>query len=152
MPDTRLPLKVKLGYGVCDLGGNLYFTVMAFLLLNFLTDTVGLGAGLAGTVIMIGKVWDAATDPVVGYLSDHSRSRWGRRRPWLLWGAVPLWLAMAVMFTDPGLATQAGRFAWALGAFCLLSAAYMAVNIPYSALTPELTQDFHERTALNGYR
>jgi len=152
MPDNRLSLKVKLGFGICDLGGNLFFTVLAFLLLNYLTDTVGISAGLAGTLIMIGKIWDAITDPVAGYLSDHTRSRWGRRRPYMLFGSIPLFLTMILMFTNPQLQSQTMLFVWGLVCFCLLSTAYTAVNIPYSSLTPELTRDFHERTALNGYR
>ena len=152
MPPEKLPLRVKLGYGVCDLGGNLFFTVIAFLLLNYLTDTVGISAGLAGTIIMVGKIWDAVTDPVAGYLSDHTRSRWGRRRPYIFCGAIPLFLTMILMFTNPRLESQGALFAWGVAAFCLLCAAYTVVNIPYSALTPELTRDFHERTSLNGYR
>lgn len=152
MEKNRLSAKVKLGYGVCDLGGNLYFTIMAFWLMNFLTDTVGLAAGLAGIAILIGKIWDAVTDPVVGYLSDNTQTRWGRRRPYILFGSVPLFLAMIFMFTNPGLEGQTALFIWAIAAFCLLGLAYTVVNIPYSSLTPELTQDFHERTSLNGFR
>ncbi|MBW1849382.1 MAG: MFS transporter, partial [Deltaproteobacteria bacterium] len=101
MQKNKLPLKVKLGYGVCDLGGNLFFTVMAFLLLNYLTDTVGIAAGLAGIVIMIGKIWDAVTDPVVGYVSDRTNSKWGRRRPYIFFGSFPLFITMIIMFTNP---------------------------------------------------
>ena len=82
MESHKLSLKVKAGYGVCDLGGNLFFTATAFVLLNFLTDTVGLAAGLAGTVLMIGRFWDAFYDPVIGYISDRTTSKWGRRRPY----------------------------------------------------------------------
>ena len=149
---AKLPLKVKLGYGVCDLGGNLFFTVIAFLLLNYLTDTVGIAAGLAGSVIMIGKIWDAITDPMAGYLSDRTRTRWGRRRPYIFFGSFPLFAAMVVMFTHPGLTDQVHLFIWAIGVYCFLCTAYTLVNIPYNSMTPELTQDFHERTSLNGYR
>ncbi|MBA7614066.1 putative symporter YjmB [subsurface metagenome] len=152
MEEKRLSLKVKLGYGVCDLGGNLYFTVIAFWLLNFLTDTVGIAAALAGIVIMIGKIWDAVTDPMVGYLSDRTKTRWGRRRPYIFIGAIPLFLAMVVMFTNPGLSDPTPLIIWAVLAFCLLGTAFTVVNIPYSSLTPELTRDYHERTELNGYR
>ena len=148
----KLSLKVKLGYGVCDLGGNLFFTVIAFMLPIFLTDTVGLGAGLAGTALMVGKIWDGVTDPTVGYLSDHTRTRFGRRRPWMLAGSVPLFLGMWLMFTRIPWQSQSATFAWTVFAFCLLCTAYTMVNIPYSALTPELTRDFDERTVLNGYR
>lgn len=148
----KLPIKTKLGYGVCDLGGNLFFTIIAFLLLNYLTDTVGIAAGLAGAVIMIGKIWDAVTDPLAGYLSDRTNSRWGRRRPYILFGSFPLFIAMIIMFTHPGFTRQAHLFVWAVVAYCLLCTAYTAVNIPYNSMTPELTRDFHERTSLNGYR
>ena len=148
----KLPVKVKMGYGVCDLGGNLFFTVLAFLLMNYLTDTVGLAAGFAGAAIMIGKVWDAVTDPLTGFLSDRTKSRWGRRRPWIFLGSFPLFVMMFVMFTNPGVMSQGALFAWATVSFCLLCTAYTAVNIPYNSLTPELTQDYHERSSLNGYR
>jgi len=150
--DSKLPLKIKLGYGICDLGGNLFFTVIAFLLLNYLTDTVGIAAGLAGAVIMIGKIWDAITDPMAGYLSDRTRTRWGRRRPYIFFGSFPLFVAMVIMFTHPGLTNQGQLFVWALVVYCFLCTAYTLVNIPYNSMTPELTQDFHERTSLNGYR
>ncbi len=145
-------MKVKLGYGVCDLGGNLFFTVIAFLFLNYLTDTVGINPGLAGLVIMIGKIWDAITDPIVGYLSDKTKSRWGRRRPYIFFGSFPLFAGMVLMFTNPNLTSQTQLFIWGVGAFCLLCTAYTLVNIPYNSLTPELTKDFHERSVLNGYR
>jgi len=152
MEPQKLTLKTKVGFGICDLGGNLFFTVIAFLLLNYLTDTVGIAAGLAGTIVMIGKIWDAVTDPVIGYISDRTVTRWGRRRPFILFGSFPLFIAMIIMFTNPGLEGQTALFIWGVTAFCFLCLAYTLVNIPYSALTPELTRDFHERTALNGYR
>ena len=152
MEGEKLSVKVKMGYGICDLGGNLFFTVIAFLLLNYLTDTVGIAAGMAGAIIMIGKIWDAISDPVVGYLSDRTKSRWGRRRPYILFGAFPLFICMILMFTNPSLDGQAKLFIWGIVVYCLLNTAYTLVNIPYNSLTPELTQDFHERTSINGYR
>jgi GPH family glycoside/pentoside/hexuronide:cation symporter len=152
MEDQKLSIKVKLGYGVCDLGGNLFFTVIAFLLLNYLTDTVGIAAGLAGAVVMIGKIWDAITDPVVGFISDRTESRWGRRRPYILFGSIPLFIAMIIMFTNPQIESQTLLFVWGVGTYCFLCLTYTLVNIPYNSLTPELTQDYHERTSLNGYR
>ncbi len=101
MAENKLSLKVKLGFGVCDLGGNLYFTVMAFWLLNYLTDTVGIAAALAGIISMIGRIWDAVTDPMVRHLSDRTKSRWGRRRPYIFFGSFPLFIGMVVMFTNP---------------------------------------------------
>jgi glycoside/pentoside/hexuronide:cation symporter, GPH family len=158
---SPLSLRTKIGYGVCDLGGNLFFTATAFVLLNYLTDTVGLAAGLAGTVLMIGRIWDAFYDPIIGYLSDRTKSAMGRRRPFILIGSVPLFISMTLMFCNPAMLMGEGwnvadhqmfLFVWGLIVYIILCTAYSTVNIPYSSLTPELTQDFHERTSLNGYR
>lgn len=147
-----LSLGTKLGFGVCDLGGNLYFTIMGFYLLYFMTDVVKLAAGLAGTALMIGKIWDAVTDPAVGSFSDRTRTRWGRRRPYMFVGAILLFVFMIIMFINPHFGSQIALFVWVAVMFCLLNTAYTLVNIPYGALTPELTDDYHERTNLNGYR
>ncbi len=148
----ELSLKTKIGYGVCDMGGNMFFTVVAFWLMNYLTDTVGLAAGLAGTALMIGRIWDAITDPLVGNLSDKTETRWGRRRPYMFVGSIFLLITMIIMFTNPRLADQTALFWWAALAYCALCTAYTLVNIPYSSLTPELTSSYNERTSLNAYR
>ncbi len=151
--DGKLSVRTKMGFGVADLGGNLFFTAMGFWSMNYLTDTVGLPAALAGMAVMVGKFWDAVTDPIMGYLSDRTRSRLGRRRPYLIYGAVPLLLAMWLFFTAPPAGgSPALLTAWAIATLCLLNTAYTVVNIPYSSLTPELTADYNERTSLNGYR
>ena len=151
--EAKLPLHVKLGFGIGDLGGNLFFTAMGFYSLVYLTDTVGLAAALAGAAILIGKFWDAVTDPMAGFLSDRTRSRWGRRRPYLLFGALPLLFSMWYFFTAPDVSqSQTMGFLWATLALCLLNTAYTVVNIPYGSLTPELTKNFKERTVLNGFR
>ena len=157
----KLSIGVKLGFGVCDLGGNLFFTATAFVPLNFLTDTVGMIAGLAGTALMVGRIWDAFYDPIIGYASDRTRTRWGRRRPYMFIGSIPLFIAMVLMFTNPAMfagpgwesaSNQTALFAWAIIVYIILCTTYSTVNIPYSSLTPELTRDFNERTSLNGYR
>lgn len=142
----------KVGYGIGDLGGNLFFTMMGFYLLFYFTDVVGIAAGLGGTAIMIGKIWDAVTDPAVGYISDRTRSRFGRRRPYMTVGAVALFLGMILLFTPFGTTSQVGLFILATLTYCLVNTAYTLVNIPYGALTPELTEDYYERTVLNGFR
>jgi len=150
---SRLELKTKLGFGVCDIGGNLFFTAMAFQLAAFLTDTLGLAASLMGIAVMTGRVVDAFTDPLMGYLSDRTHSRWGRRRPYLFFGAVPLALLFYLMFTKPAfLSSQISLFIWVTVVYTLLTTSYTIVNIPYGALTPDLSRDFDEQTSLNAYR
>jgi GPH family glycoside/pentoside/hexuronide:cation symporter len=149
---TKLSRKIKLGFGIGDLGGNLFFTMTGFYLLFFLTDIAGLSPALAGTVLMIGKIWDAVTDPATGYISDRTRSRWGRRRPYMFVGSIVAILAMGLMFTKPGFTEQTKLFVYFTFIYCLLNTAYTLVNIPYTALLPELSTDFNQRTVLTGYR
>lgn len=152
MKQGILTVKTKIGYGFGELGSVLFWSSLSFLLINYLTDEVGLSAGLAGIALMLGKVWDAVTDPVVGFLSDRTSSRFGRRRPWMLYGALPLGIVYAVMFRKPPMDGQVQLFIWAAGMYILLCTAYTIVNIPYISLIPELTGDYDERTNLNGYR
>ncbi|MDR0601064.1 MAG: MFS transporter [Treponema sp.] len=148
---ASLSVKQKLGFGICDLGGNLFFTLMGFWTLKYLTDTVGIAAAWAGAAVMTGKVWDAVSDPLMGYISDRTVTKWGRRRPYLLFGAVPMMLAMWFFFSAPQ-GGPAALFIWAVTALIFLNTAATVINVPYSSLTPELTDDYHEKTSLNGYR
>lgn len=151
-PDN-LPLKTKVGFGICDVGGNLFFTTLSFQLTIFLTDIVGLSAALMGIALLLGRVVDAFSDPVMGFISDRTRSRWGRRRPYIFLGSVPLAVFFILMFTKPvWITTQQGLFAWVTVIYFLMTTSYTIVNIPYSALTPDLTRDYNEQTVLNGYR
>jgi GPH family glycoside/pentoside/hexuronide:cation symporter len=152
MSHPRLSIKQKLGFGIFDLGGNMFFTLMGFWCLKYLTDMVGIAAAWAGIAVMVGKVWDAVTDPVMGYISDRTRTRWGRRRPYLLFGALPMLLTMWLFFTAPPVISPILLFLWVMITLALLNTAATVINIPYSSLTPELTDDYHERTSLNGYR
>ncbi|MDR1867058.1 MAG: MFS transporter [Treponema sp.] len=149
---AQLTVRQKLGFGIFDLGGNMLFTVTGFWCLNYLTDTVGLAAALAGIAVMVGKVWDAVTDPVMGYISDRTKTRFGRRRPYLLIGAPLMVLTMWFFFTKPAIDSVSLLTVWATVALMFLNTASTIINIPYSSLTPELSDDYHERTSLNGYR
>jgi GPH family glycoside/pentoside/hexuronide:cation symporter len=151
-PSATLTIGQKLGFGIFDLGGNMLFTLMGFWCLKYLTDVAGLAAALAGAAIMIGKVWDAVTDPLMGFLSDRTITRLGRRRPYILAGALPIMLTMWFFFSAPAITSPIPLMLWAAGTLILVNTASTIINIPYSSLTPELTDDYHERTSLNGYR
>jgi len=157
MEEKKLSVGVKMGYGVADFGGCLFFAATAFVLLNYLTDIVGLSAALAGIALMVGRLWDAFYDPIIGYISDRTKTRMGRRRPFMLGGAIPLFIAMIIMFTNPALVIGSGisqtvLFIYTMIVYIILCTAYSTINIPYSSLGPELTTDYNERTSLNGYR
>lgn len=153
----KLSLSTKLAYGAGDMGAGITTILISFTLLFFLTEVAGLDTGLAATVLMFGKVWDAINDPVIGMLSDRTRSRWGRRRSWMLFGSLPFGLSFFLYWLVPHFSADPDVNKWALFAYYILvsiffQTAYTAVNLPYTALTPELTQDYDERTSLNSFR
>lgn len=151
-PTDKLTVWTKLAYGAGDLGPAITANILTFYQLFFFTEVVHLPAGLAGSVLMIGKIWDAINDPIVGILSDKTRSaKWGRRYPWMLWGAIPFGLTFVLQWIKPDFDTL-GLFWFYVLMGVLFNTAYTAVNLPYTALTPELTQDYNERTSLNSFR
>ncbi len=149
---TKLSKKVTFGFAVGDLGGNLFFTLIGFYLLFYLTDVVKMAPALAGTVLMVGKVWDAITDPVTGYLSDRTITKYGRRRPYMFVGSIAAFFLMGIMFTPLHMESALTQFLYFALMYALLNTAYTLVNIPYAALLPEITDDYDQRTVLTGYR
>ncbi len=147
----RLTLITKIAYGVGDMGGSAVVTIKGFFLTAFLLDVAGLRPGAVGVIFLVAQIWDAVTDPVVGVWSDRTRTRWGRKRPWLLFGALPFGLAYLLNWVVPDLG-GVGLFVYYLGVALLLRTAFTVVGIPYGALTPELTRDYDARTSLNAYR
>jgi GPH family glycoside/pentoside/hexuronide:cation symporter len=150
--EEKLPVRVKLGYGVGEFASSLFWITIAFYLMNFMTDEVGISASLAGLALMVGKIWDAVTDPAVGFISDRTKTRWGRRRPWFLFSALPFGILFLVMFTNPQFNDQIPSFLWMTFAFILLCSAYTCANVPYNSLLPELSKDFHERSSLSAFK
>ncbi|NJR48467.1 MAG: MFS transporter [Leptolyngbyaceae cyanobacterium CSU_1_3] len=147
----KLNFKTKLAYGAGDLGPAITANILIFYLSPFLTDVAGLAPGLAGQTQLIGKVWDAVNDPMVGVMSDKTRSRWGRRYPWILFGAIPFGIFFFLQWIVPT-SSQWGMFAYYTFISIAFGWLYTVVNLPYTALTPELTQDYDERTSLNSFR
>ena len=144
----KLSLSTKFAYGAGDMGAGITATLLAFSLLIFLTNVAGLSPGLAGAVLMIGKIWDAVNDPIVGVLSDRTQSRWGRRHSWMLLGSVPFGLFFFLQWMVPQFSADSNVNQWGLFWYYVLigvlfNTAYTAVNLPYTALTPELTQDYN---------
>ncbi len=151
-PPEPLSLSTKLAYGAGDLGPAITSNLLVFFLLPFLTNVVGLSAGVAGSILAISKVWDALIDPAVGILTDRTKSRWGRRRPWLLFGAVPFGVAFFAQWLVPFAGNPGASFWYYLCVAIVFNTLFTAVNLPYTALTPELTEDYDERTSLSNYR
>ena len=142
----------KVLYGAGDMSISLTVTIVGAYFAIFLTDVVGLAPGLAAIALFVGRSWDYVNDPLIGYLSDRTRSRWGRRRPWLLFGAVPFGIAFAMMWWRPPIQADAWLVVYYAAAYLLFDASVTVIYMPYVALTPELTQDYDERTSLTSYR
>jgi GPH family glycoside/pentoside/hexuronide:cation symporter len=151
--DQKLSLGSKVRYGLADLGFALITSAMQFFLLFYYTDVAGINPALAGVALMVGKLtWDAINDPLFGYWSDRTRSRFGRRRIYMLIGAVPLGIAAWIMFSLPQGLTGAPAFLAVLFSFWLVDTFHTMTTTPYYALTPELTRDYNERASLTSIR
>lgn len=151
-PVNVLSRRVKLMYGVGDFGINLADTMVSLLFAIFLTDVVGLRPALAAIAVFIGRTSDYLNDPLIGYLSDRTKSKWGRRRPFILFGSIPFLLAYALLWWIPPFSSQIGLAIYYGFAFVLYDTAASAIYMPYFALTPELSQSYDERTTLTSYR
>ena len=148
----KLPLWTKIIYGSGDFGYSMTNSIIAAYFLLFLTDVVGMSAATAGIAILIGRTWDYINDPLIGNLSDRTKTRWGRRRPFLLFGAVPFAITFAMLWYKPAFTDQTALAIYYALAYVLYDASQTFVFMPYFALTPELTDDYDERTSLTSYR
>lgn len=144
-------MKETLGYAVGDFGINLYFISAMTYLLFFYTDIMGLSATAAAGVMAVARIVDAVTDPVMGMIAERTRSRFGRLRPWLILGALPLGAIAVLTFTVPDLDAN-GKLWWAYTTYLLFGILYTVVTIPYSALTASITSDYAARTKLSTWR
>lgn len=149
--DMKLSIKEKLGYGLGDTASHFVWDMVGFWLLFFYTDIYGIPAAAAGTIMLVARFWDMATDPVIGIISDRTKSRWGKFRPYILFGAVPYAVLAILTFTTPDLGPT-GKIIYAGVTYVLLMTAYGFINLPYSALGAVMTSDTYERAGLNTYR
>jgi glycoside/pentoside/hexuronide:cation symporter, GPH family len=148
----KIKVYQKLLFGAGDLAGCFANTIIGFFYLFYLTDMVNLRPAYAGAAILVGRVWDAVTDPIMGMISDRTRSRWGRRRVFLLFGSIPLGLSFFLLWTIPEGLTQFQMFLYASLSYMLHMTALTAIMVPYQTLIVEMTSDYDERTSLTAYR
>ena len=148
---TKLSFKEKVGYSLGDTASHFVWDMVGFWLLFFYTDVYGISAAAAGTIMLIARFWDMAIDPLIGIVSDRTNTRWGKFRPYILFGAVPYAILAILTFTTPNLG-EVGKIIYAGATYVLLMTAYAAINLPYSALGAVMTDDTYERAGLNTYR
>jgi GPH family glycoside/pentoside/hexuronide:cation symporter len=148
----KLSTRTKFFYGLGDWGTSGATVARNLYWLFFLVNVVGLQPQFAGVVILIGRLWDSINDPLIGTISDRIDTRWGRRRPFLLFGAVPFGLTFFLLFYIPAIESDFWLSIYYALVFILFDTLYTVINVPYAALTPELTEDYDERSSLAGWR
>jgi GPH family glycoside/pentoside/hexuronide:cation symporter len=147
----KLSVKEKIGYSLGDTASHFVWDMVGFWLLFFYTDVYGISAAAAGTIMLIARFWDMAIDPVIGIVSDRTNTRWGKFRPYILFGAIPYAVLAILTFTTPNFG-EFGKIVYAGATYVLLMTAYAFINLPYSALGAVMTDDTYERAGLNTYR
>ena len=147
----KLSAREKIGFSLGDGAANFIFQTIMLLQLSFYTDSFGLSAGVATWLFLVARLWGAVCDPIVGFLGDRTRTRWGKFRPWILWTAVPFGIIGFLAFTTPDF-QDTGKIIYAYVTYILLMTVYSANNVPYSALSGVITGDMVERTSLSSFR
>ena len=147
----KISFKKKFFYGGGDFAINIMWQLTIFYLLFFYTDIFGISPANAGLVFFIAKIWDAVTDPIMGYIADNTSTKWGKFRPYILFGSIPALIMIVLCFTSPTL-SQTGKFYWALCTYITFTTLYTIIAIPVGSLIPAMTQDRDERTSLASFR
>ena len=153
MADNQtLKTKTKMLYGVGDVGNAMVNSAIQFFLLIFYTDGALIAPALASSALLIGKIWDAVNDPLFGWLSDRTSSRFGKRRAYMIFGALPLAVSIVLLWWVPSSLSNAAVFAWIAFTFIFYDSMNTLTSVPYYALTAELTEDYDERSSLTAFR
>ncbi|UCE93058.1 MAG: MFS transporter [Flavobacteriaceae bacterium] len=151
--DALAPLSLKeiLGYAIGDAGFNFYWIIIGSYLSYFYTDIFGMSAAAAGTMFLVTKIVDAFTDPAMGAIADRTNSRWGKFRPFLLFGAVPMAAAAVLTMSTPDLG-ETGKIVWAYATYTMMMLCYTILSTPYSSLAGVVTANAEERNKIFGWR
>ena len=148
---TPLSIKEKMGYAAGDVASNFYWRIFDVFLFIFYTDIFGLSAAAVGTMMLVTRLIDAFTDPLMGAMADRTDTRYGKFRPYLLWGILPICAAGILTFTVPDF-DESGKLLWAYGTYIFMMLAYTFINVPYGALLGVVTANTQERTTLTSFR
>ncbi|MFA9397643.1 MAG: MFS transporter [Clostridiaceae bacterium] len=150
--ENKNTIKSKLCYGCGDMFAGGAFLVIGLLFLNFLTDIVELSPLLAGSIFLVGKIWDAVSDPLMGVLSDRTRSKYGRRRVYFLAGILPIFVSFSMLWVSLNTNSQITLFVYYLFTYIFFNTVFTMVMIPYNSLLPDMTKDYKERTSYTTVR
>jgi glycoside/pentoside/hexuronide:cation symporter, GPH family len=147
----RLSFAENFGFALGDTASNFFFQTFSIFLLYYYTDVFGIGAGIAGTMFFLTRLWDAFTEPIMGLICDRTKTRWGKYRPFLLWMAIPYGIFGYLIFANPDLG-HTGKIVYAYFTYAMMMMAYTAINVPYSSLMGVLSPSSHARTIASNFR
>ena len=144
-------LKEKIGYGFGDMSSSMFWKIFSYYLPFFYSNVFGLSLADAGLLMLITRVWDAVSDPMMGVIADRTQTRWGKYRPFLLWIAAPFAIAGVLLFTTPSFGPT-GKLVWAYVTYILMMTVYTGINVPYGAMLGVMTDDSDTKTVFSSYR
>jgi glycoside/pentoside/hexuronide:cation symporter, GPH family len=151
MDVQKISLKEKIGYGFGDAASSMFWKIFGMYSLFFYTDVFGITAAAAGTMFLVARLWDSFFDVFVGIISDRTKSRYGKYRPFLLWFAIPFAVMGAVTFFAPDF-SESGKLVYAYITYSLMMIVYSLINVPYASLLGAISSDPKERNSLSSYR
>lgn len=144
-------LKEKIGYGFGDMSSSMFWKIFSYYLPFFYSNIFGLSLADAGVLMLVTRIWDALSDPMMGVIADRTHTRWGKYRPYLLWVAAPFAIAGILLFTTPDMGAT-GKLIWAYATYILMMTVYTAINVPYGAMLGVMTDDSNTKTIFSSYR
>ena len=148
---SKVRFTEKVGYGFGDMASSMFWKVFSYYLPFFYSNVFGLTLDQVALLLIITRVWDAVSDPMMGVIADRTRTRWGKYRPYLLFMAVPFALCGVLLFTTPEWGSQA-KLIYAYCSYILMMTVYTGINVPYGAMLGVMTDNSSEKTALSSYR
>ena len=143
-----MTLKEKIGYGLGDMSSSMFWKLFSYFLPFFYSNVFGLSLADAGILMLVTRIWDAVSDPMMGILADRTKTRWGKYRPYLLYFAVPFAVCGVMLFTTP----ENGKTVWAYVTYILMMTVYTGINVPYGSLLNVMTSDSDEKSVLSSFR
>ena len=143
-----MTLKEKIGYGFGDMSSSMFWKLFSYFLPFFYSNVFGLSLADAGVLMLVTRIWDAVSDPMMGIVADRTKTRWGKYRPYLLFFALPFAVCGVLLFTTP----ENGKTVWAYVTYILMMTVYTGINVPYGSLLNVMTADSDEKSVLSSYR